>query len=75
MQPKSTQIDEALPVSAAARILGVHPQTLRNYEAQGLISSFRTIGGQRRFLRGDVEAFRDAAQDVPVAAPGSRGAA
>lgn len=51
--------DERLTVGAAASILGVHPQTLRNYEAAGHISATRTMGGERRFRRGDVEDLRD----------------
>lgn len=61
--------DEAMPTSRAARLLGVHPQTLRDYEARGLIESFRTVGGQRRFRLADVEAFRKAAQAKPVRSP------
>lgn len=51
--------DERLNVSAAAAILGVHPQTLRRYEADGHIEATRTPGGERRFRRGDVEHLRD----------------
>lgn len=60
MPTKSTyNPDERLTVGAAAEILGVHPQTLRNYQAAGHIDATRTIGGERRFRRGDVEHLRD----------------
>jgi len=51
--------DDRLPTAAAAGVVGVHPQTLRNYEERGFITSTRTPGGQRRFRRADVEALRD----------------
>lgn len=69
MNAKHAQTDEALPTSKAARLLGVHPQTLRDYEAKGLIASFRTMGGQRRFRLVDLEDFKTAAQEKPVRSP------
>lgn len=60
MSAKSTyNSEDRLTVGVAAAILGVHPQTLRNYEAAGHIAATRTIGGERRFRRGDVEHLRD----------------
>ncbi|MEJ1087024.1 MerR family DNA-binding transcriptional regulator [Microbacterium sp. Mu-80] len=60
MQPKQTQnADERIRIGEAAAILGVHVQTLRDYEARGVIASTRTVGGDRRFRRGDVEDLRD----------------
>jgi excisionase family DNA binding protein len=55
-----TEADELLPVTEAARLLGVSASSLRNYEKQRLIVSHRTPGGHRRFRRGDVEALVDA---------------
>ncbi len=52
-------IEERLPVGKAARVIGVHPQTLRNYEAAGYITSSRTVGGERRFRCGDLVELRD----------------
>ncbi len=46
-----------LTLSQAARILGVHPATLRNWADAGLIPSFRTVGGHRRFTREAIDAF------------------
>lgn len=60
MEPKPTyNEEERLTVGVSASILGVHPQTLRNYEAAGYIAATRTPGGKRRFRRGDVEQLRD----------------
>ena len=35
-------------ISVAARMLGMHPQTLRKYERLGLVQPTRTIGSMRR---------------------------
>jgi MerR family redox-sensitive transcriptional activator SoxR len=40
-----------LPIGALAERTGVAPSALRFYEAEGLISSQRTDGGQRRYHR------------------------
>jgi len=41
-------------ISVAARILDVHPQTLRKYERLGLINPGRTIGMLRLYSREDI---------------------
>ncbi len=41
-------------ISIVAGMLDVHPQTLRTYEREGLLSPSR-IGGQRLYSREDVE--------------------
>jgi MerR family transcriptional regulator/heat shock protein HspR len=47
--------DEAVYViSVAARLTGVHPQTLRIYERRGLLSPHRTPGGTRRYSDEDI---------------------
>ncbi|MDH3730653.1 MAG: MerR family transcriptional regulator [Acidimicrobiia bacterium] len=47
--------DEAVYViSVAARLTGVHPQTLRIYEQRGLLSPHRTPGGTRRYSDEDI---------------------
>jgi len=56
--------DERISTSVAAAILGVHPQTLRQYERQGAITSYRTPGGHRRFRAGDVHALADEVAEV-----------
>lgn len=45
-------------ISVFAEIAGVHPQTLRNYERNGLLSPRRTSGGSRRFSDADLVALR-----------------
>jgi excisionase family DNA binding protein len=46
-----------LTLSQASRLLGVHSATLREWTNQGLIESFHTPGGHRRFAEEDVQAF------------------
>ena len=41
-------------ISVAARILEMHPQTLRKYERMGLINPGRTIGMLRLYSREDI---------------------
>jgi MerR family transcriptional regulator/heat shock protein HspR len=45
-------------ISMAARMLGMHPQTLRKYERLGLIQPSRTIGSVRLYSRGELERLR-----------------
>jgi MerR family transcriptional regulator/heat shock protein HspR len=41
--------DGLYDISAAAQLVGTHPQTLRFYERRGLIDPARSPGGQRRY--------------------------
>jgi len=45
-------------ISVAAELVGVHPQTLRNYERSGLLDPSRTQGGSRRFSDADIAQLR-----------------
>ena len=45
-------------ISMAARLLGMHPQTLRKYERLGLIQPSRTIGSMRLYSREELERLR-----------------
>ena len=42
-------------ISVAAELAGVHPQTLRIYEQQGLVSPQRTSGNTRMYSQADIE--------------------
>lgn len=51
--------DRALYViSVAAELAGVHPQTLRIYERNGLVEPQRTIGRSRRYSDRDIRRLR-----------------
>jgi MerR family transcriptional regulator, heat shock protein HspR len=41
--------EELLFISVAARMLGMHPQTLRKYERLGFIQPSRTVGSMRLY--------------------------
>ncbi len=45
-------------ISVAAELTGLHPQTLRMYEARGLVRPRRTPGGTRRYSDRDVDRLR-----------------
>ena len=42
-------------ISVAAELAGLHPQTLRIYEREGLLDPVRSAGGTRRYSRRDIE--------------------
>ena len=46
-------------ISIAAQLVGMHPQTLRMYEARGLLRPGRTPGGTRLYSDSDVERLRE----------------
>jgi MerR family transcriptional regulator/heat shock protein HspR len=45
-------------ISVAAELVGMHPQTLRIYEAKGLVRPRRTPGGTRLYSEADLERLR-----------------
>ena len=45
-------------ISVAARMLGMHPQTLRKYERLGLVQPTRTLGSMRVYSRDELERLR-----------------
>lgn len=51
----SSQREAVFVISVAARLSGMHPQTLRIYERRGLVSPYRTEGGTRRYSQEDID--------------------
>ena len=45
-------------ISVAARMLGMHPQTLRKYERLGLVQPSRTVGSMRLYSRDELERLK-----------------
>ncbi|MDW8339826.1 MAG: helix-turn-helix transcriptional regulator [Thermoleophilia bacterium] len=45
-------------ISVAAELVGMHPQTLRMYEAKGLVRPARTPGGTRLYSDADIERLK-----------------
>ena len=53
--PDWSDMDHGLfGISVAAELAGLHPQTLRIYEREGLLQPVRSAGGTRRYSRNDV---------------------
>jgi len=50
--------EPVFPVSAAAELSGMHPQTLRQYDRLGLVVPKRRLGGGRRYSLRDVATLR-----------------
>ena len=48
-------------ISVAAELSGLHPQTLRIYEREGLVEPGRSAGGTRLYSGGDVTRLREIA--------------
>lgn len=48
-------------ISVASELTGLHPQTLRIYEREGLLTPSRSEGGTRRYSREDIERLNEIA--------------
>jgi MerR family transcriptional regulator, heat shock protein HspR len=46
-------------ISVAAELAGLHPQTLRIYEREGLLDPARTAGGTRRYSQRDIARLQE----------------
>jgi DNA-binding transcriptional MerR regulator len=46
-------------ISVAAELAGLHPQTLRIYEREGLLDPARSPGGARRYSTDDLDRLRE----------------
>lgn len=57
--PSSQYTAARLPISVAAELAGMHPQTLRQYERLDLVVPRRTRGGARRYSERDVDMLRE----------------
>ncbi|MDD5092955.1 MAG: helix-turn-helix transcriptional regulator [Dehalococcoidia bacterium] len=55
---KSKDAEPCYVISVAARMIGVHAQTLRYYEREGIIQPSRSRGNQRLYSPGDIEKLR-----------------
>lgn len=55
----ATRFSEPLfVISVAARLVEMHPQTLRKYEREGLVAPSRTSGNLRLYSDSDIEQLR-----------------
>ena len=56
VRPMAASKTDLYFISVAARMLGMHPQTLRKYERLGLVQPSRTIGSMRLYSRDELRA-------------------
>ncbi len=57
-------MDEWLSLSDAAKLLGVHPSTVRLWSDKGVLPTHRTSGGHRRYRRNEVLLWAKTAREV-----------
>lgn len=54
------QPDRAMfSISIAAELTGLHPQTLRSYEREGLLEPARSAGGTRKYSPSEIDRLRE----------------
>lgn len=60
MSPGWADPDQGLfSISVAAELSGLHPQTLRIYEREGLVAPARSAGGTRRYSSRDISRLQE----------------
>ena len=57
--PGANEDTPVFVISVAAQLSGLHAQTLRGYDRQGLVSPGRTPGGGRRYSMRDIALLRE----------------
>jgi DNA-binding transcriptional MerR regulator len=57
-QPRPDERDGLYTMAVAARLTGMHPQTLRKYERAGLLRPARQAGNQRLYSPADIARLR-----------------
>ena len=62
-------MSQPLLTNEAAQLLGVSPETVRQWERTGRLPAMKTLGGVRLFNRCDVERLAQSRGAKPAAAP------
>jgi len=57
-EPDNTELGEYFTISIVSRMHGVHPQTLRLYEREGLLIPHRSEGNRRLYSREDLRRLK-----------------
>ena len=57
-EPDSDEVGEYFTISIVSRMYGVHPQTLRLYEREGLLIPHRSEGNRRLYSREDLRRLK-----------------
>lgn len=63
----SATVNDWVGLTEAAKLLGVHPATVRNWADRGLLPSQKTPGGHRRFRRSDLVQWHEGQRANPSA--------
>jgi excisionase family DNA binding protein len=61
--------NEWLSLSAVAKVLGVHPSTVRLWSDKGLLPTHKTQGGHRRYKRDEISLWAKAHKKSPEIEP------
>lgn len=59
VNPESEPDRGLFSIAVAAELSGLHPQTLRTYEREGLLDPVRSPGGTRRYSTRDIDRLRE----------------
>ena len=59
-------MDDWLSLSDAAKLLGVHPSTVRLWSDKGVLPTHRTSGGHRRYRRNEMLLWAKTAREIRV---------
>jgi len=65
----TTPTGDWINLREAARILGVHPATVRNWSDRGRLPVYRTGGGHRRYKRSEVELWAQSSRQEGRTSP------
>jgi MerR family transcriptional regulator/heat shock protein HspR len=57
-EPDNEEVGEYFTISIVSRMYGVHPQTLRLYEREGLLIPHRSEGNRRLYSREDLRRLK-----------------
>lgn len=52
-------MDELIGIRRASKMLGVNPETLRNWDKNEKFKAIRTKGGHRRYKLSDIEKLQE----------------
>jgi excisionase family DNA binding protein len=61
--------DKWLSLSDAAKILGVHPSTVRLWSDKGMLPTHKTQGGHRRYKQGEISLWAESNQNTREVEP------
>lgn len=67
MEPNS--VGEWLTLSDVAKLLGIHPSTVRSWSDQGMLPVHRTQGKHRRYRRSEIELWMQSQRSSGVGEP------